>query len=397
MKSKIFTLLFCCTLGFSMNAFGQKKVTASLDALLQSDFIKQFQEMRTSAVASASAFKSQQNSGNYSPTDQQRVEKAYSQTAEKFNFVLLNLKNDLLDKKKLKMIREYPDGYQKQLEYDMIKLTEFYAVNYQQVMADVVGDQVDGVAVLALINDIVFTSIGVFQLVKGIVGTIKYNKKMARIFSEKELNKKLIEPHKFPEWTALGMPNDPYNSGGGQINDQMPQPPSDNFSWSWQVQRQEQGYGGQSNIPDRDKDGVADTEDQCPDEYGSGKMGCPDSDQDGVGDKFDKCPMQGEKGQVDAQGCPTNNPNGNPDFNNSNNNSFDLDGDGIPDGDDACPDLYGPPSNEGCPVNNNSATSNDGSANQRNIQKKQSTSKSQTTSKTKQIAIPIPPKKKNNG
>ena len=125
-------------------------------------------------------------------------------------------------------------------------------------------------------------------------------------------------------------------------------------------------------------------------------MGCPDSDRDGVGDKFDKCPMKGEKGRVDEQGCPTNNPNGNPDSNNSNNSSFDLDGDGIPDGDDACPDLYGPPSNEGCPVNN-SATSTDGSANQRTIPKKQPATKSQATSKPKQIAIPIPPKKKNNG
>ncbi|GEM_PF-5072967 len=393
MKSKIFTTFFCCLIGLSMNAFGQKKVTASLDALLQSDFIKQFQEMKTSAVSSASAFKSQQNSGNYSPADQQRIEQAYTQTAEKFNFVLLNLKNDLLDRKKLKMITEYPDGYRKQLEYDMIKLTEFYAVNYQQVMADVVGEHVDGVAVLALINDLVFTSIGVFQLVKGIVGTIKYNKKMKQIFSEKELDKKLIEPHKFPEWTALGMPNDPYNSGG-QINDQMPQQPSDNFSWSWQVQRNEQRF---TDKPDKDRDGVADTEDLCPNEYGSGKMGCPDTDKDGVGDKFDKCPM--ESGLGSSDGCPnSNNANNNPDFNNpnfNNNTSSDLDGDGISDDSDACPDLFGPAENEGCPIDN-SATSNDGSANQRSINKKQPAIKSQQTSKPKQIAIPIPPKKKKN-
>ena len=38
-------------------------------------------------------------------------------------------------------------------------------------------------------------------------------------------------------------------------------------------------------MPDRDGDNVADTEDQCPDVYGSEEaFGCPDSDGDSIAD-----------------------------------------------------------------------------------------------------------------
>lgn len=83
--------------------------------------------------------------------------------------------------------------------------------------------------------------------------------------------------------------------------------------------------------PDTDEDGIPDNEDDCPEEAGSKELkGCPDSDGDGVADKDDLCPDVA--GSVEMQGCP------------------DKDSDGIHDGIDECPDKAGPESNNGCPI-----------------------------------------------
>jgi outer membrane protein OmpA-like peptidoglycan-associated protein len=82
---------------------------------------------------------------------------------------------------------------------------------------------------------------------------------------------------------------------------------------------------------DRDKDGIPDAQDQCPDEAGpASTQGCPDSDGDGVADKSDKCPTKA--GPATSEGCP------------------DSDGDGIVDNLDKCPDVAGVPEMKGCPA-----------------------------------------------
>lgn len=83
---------------------------------------------------------------------------------------------------------------------------------------------------------------------------------------------------------------------------------------------------------DRDKDGILDKDDLCPDTPGLPEFqGCPDTDGDGVPDKDDQCPDVA--GPVENNGCPWP----------------DTDGDGIIDKDDACPTVAGPAENNGCP------------------------------------------------
>lgn len=83
---------------------------------------------------------------------------------------------------------------------------------------------------------------------------------------------------------------------------------------------------------DRDKDGILDKDDLCPDTPGLAEFqGCPDTDGDGVPDKDDQCPDVA--GPVENNGCPWP----------------DTDGDGVVDKDDACPDVAGPAENNGCP------------------------------------------------
>lgn len=88
------------------------------------------------------------------------------------------------------------------------------------------------------------------------------------------------------------------------------------------------GYVYRLTSVDRDKDGVADREDQCPDLAGPADLqGCPDADGDGIADRADICPTV--PGLASLQGCP------------------DADGDGVTDADDKCPDIAG--TLQGCP------------------------------------------------
>ncbi len=89
--------------------------------------------------------------------------------------------------------------------------------------------------------------------------------------------------------------------------------------------------------PDRDRDGVADQGDRCP-ATPSGTpvdaLGCSDADGDGVVDPQDRCAGTGAGVQVDATGCP-----------------MDGDRDGVPDAADRCPNTAAgvPVDANGCP------------------------------------------------
>jgi len=87
----------------------------------------------------------------------------------------------------------------------------------------------------------------------------------------------------------------------------------------------------EKKIKDKDKDGIADDQDNCPEEAGPVLTnGCPDKDGDGIADKNDQCPdIAGTKA---LNGCP------------------DKDGDGIADNNDKCPDIAGLAKYNGCPV-----------------------------------------------
>ncbi len=113
-------------------------------------------------------------------------------------------------------------------------------------------------------------------------------------------------------------------------------------------------YFGQD---DRDKDGVSDGDDKCPDVPGvAALMGCPDKDMDGITDAEDRCPDVA--GKTENRGCPDKDGDGVVDIDDKCPDVAglanlmgcpDKDGDGIADGDDACPDKKGTAAMQGCP------------------------------------------------
>ena len=118
------------------------------------------------------------------------------------------------------------------------------------------------------------------------------------------------------------------------------------------------GPASTQGCPDRDGDGIPDIDDRCPDQPGPAELqGCPDRDGDGVPDIDDRCPdLPGPK---EFKGCPDTDGDGIPDIDDAcpneagpkcTNGCPDRDGDCVADKDDACPDEPGPKENNGCPL-----------------------------------------------
>jgi len=118
------------------------------------------------------------------------------------------------------------------------------------------------------------------------------------------------------------------------------------------------GFRTISGCPDDDLDGVPNIYDKCPGMAGpKTKEGCPDNDNDGLPDHLDKCPYQA--GIPQFEGCPDSDEDGIPDKEDrcrfaAGTAEFqgcpDKDGDGIPDLDDNCPFVAGVPEYGGCPA-----------------------------------------------
>jgi len=69
------------------------------------------------------------------------------------------------------------------------------------------------------------------------------------------------------------------------------------------IEEETRNIDNEELINDRDKDGVEDDEDLCPDVPGDKLVnGCPDFDKDGIPDKYDLCPHL--YGGTKSQGCP---------------------------------------------------------------------------------------------
>lgn len=128
--------------------------------------------------------------------------------------------------------------------------------------------------------------------------------------------------------------NDWYGIGGLNLNYRMSKRDTDKDGIADAQDECPEDYGIPSlnGCPDSDMDGIADAQDNCPALAGIALYGgCPDTDGDGVLDPYDDCPEL--SGLRERAGCPI----------------FDADSDGVEDENDPCPKIAGPVDNEGCP------------------------------------------------
>jgi len=121
---------------------------------------------------------------------------------------------------------------------------------------------------------------------------------------------------------------------------QLPGVEQQDHNWHWGGQGGLSLMLGGKRDGDKDKDGVRDSQDQCPATPAGERVdatGCPlpkDADGDGVTDNLDRCPDTPAGTPVDATGCPR-----------------DSDGDGVIDAADKCPSTPAgtPVDASGCP------------------------------------------------
>ncbi len=165
----------------------------SLVNLMETDFMKEFEAMRIRAEGAVAAFKAVQI--DYSPQDVTRVKIAYTKVANAFNKKLNDVKLDFLDKEKLKMISKFPDMYSSGIENDMRDLRNFYSQNFQLVLQEVTGGDIDG-AFLPLL-------LGVVELASkfsNYLAKVKYRK---RTITNEYMDLYFVEPNKFTHWDEI--------------------------------------------------------------------------------------------------------------------------------------------------------------------------------------------------
>lgn len=194
MKTRL--ILSCLFLiGFSLNLSAQKeKIGKALQSFLRTEFMVKFQDLKTEAENLALGFKD--NQSEYNPKDVRRVATAYDKTARRFNQLLEQIKSDFLDRKKLKYISQYPDSYSKGLKADLQELNTFYSREFQQVVADVTDDEVDGSVLFALLFELA-------KLTSGAVSEVIKIRKESRIYNEEYLQRHLVKPNKIRYWKEL--------------------------------------------------------------------------------------------------------------------------------------------------------------------------------------------------
>ncbi len=169
-------------------------VMVGLKQFTNTQFIREFLKLRESAETSVLAFKRRQS--QYNEEDVHRVINAYNASAEYFNTVLFNIKNDLLDKQKRKFLVLYPHDYSKQIEADLYRAREFYTDTYVKEVTYLTGDAMGTGNFLAMLPTIITYLKSASELFKKIKAEMrKYNEKM--------LQQYLIEPYRFRSWDEI--------------------------------------------------------------------------------------------------------------------------------------------------------------------------------------------------
>lgn len=171
-----------------------QSVYAALNSFLSEDFFKEYDVLCERAEDAVRQFKFVQH--KYSPEEIEDVKNAYNASANYFNVVVVNIKNDLLNKQKRKFMFQFPEDYAKQVQADIIRAQEFYEANFQKEIVEVTNGEITGVAFLALLPELIGYAKTAFAAYKKIRAEIQK-------FNEDLLQKHLVEPYTFRLWDEI--------------------------------------------------------------------------------------------------------------------------------------------------------------------------------------------------
>lgn len=194
MKQLLLTISLISLYSFQLMA--QTSMPNSLAEILNTDFFKEYEEVRNRAHTSVKAFKAMAADENFSQEDIEAVKDAYETSADRFNAILINLKNDLLSKKNRKSLIRFPDAYSNNLEKELEYANEYYEQTFRKEIARVTNGEILGMAFLEMVP----------VIVKGMqvaIGVIKKFQAEIRDYNDAMLQQHLVEKYKFEDWDDL--------------------------------------------------------------------------------------------------------------------------------------------------------------------------------------------------
>lgn len=168
-------------------------VNKALKEFQQTEFMVQFTKMQYESKKSVRKFK--MNADSYNAEEVAKVKAAYDQTAMEYNNLLVGIKADFLDRKKMKYIANMPQAYSKGLELDLRRLEDFYNTHYQQTLMDVTGEP-DG-------SNLIETLTLIFKFVEDVVQKIIEIKQVAKHFTAEMLESRIVEANSFLYWDEI--------------------------------------------------------------------------------------------------------------------------------------------------------------------------------------------------
>ncbi len=168
------------------NAIAQpnKKVAPALSKFLNTDFMLKYHDLR---IEAESAVINVQTSPGIQGSDLYRLRAAYDQTAQRANKIIETIKQDFMNRKKLKSIGEFPEMYSDGLRYKLQELADFYAMNFQQPLADLSQNQVDGSAIFLLVTEMI-------GLTKGLIDYFGQLERESKLYTDSYLQEHLVLP-----------------------------------------------------------------------------------------------------------------------------------------------------------------------------------------------------------
>ena len=218
MNKQIFQLIILMMLSVQALAQPNKKVAPALSKFLNTEFMMKYRDLRIEAESAAISVQSKRD--QMKSSDVFRLRTAYDQTATRANQLIEGVKQDFMNSKKLKSIAQFPEMYSDGLRFKLQDLSDFYAGNFQQALADATVDEneeVMGSAVLLLVVELI-------GLTKGLTNYFAAIKRESRQYTDAYLQEHLVQPYRWRYWDELSGSVSPYENfeKSSELNMQQP-------------------------------------------------------------------------------------------------------------------------------------------------------------------------------
>ncbi len=174
-----------------------KKVSAALQQLTASEFMVTFDSL-ANVVEEAGRY----TKSNSDPNDHHvmlQLQVAYDASVQRFNAVLLNMKTDLLDSKKVKAMSIDPQVYSDSYKYRLNEASSYYEKTFLPLKHSATADSnsdIDGIVTIATVMAIIEGTYQLFKLIRQIRNEIKQ-------FTDDLVTEQFYTPHRIKSWGEL--------------------------------------------------------------------------------------------------------------------------------------------------------------------------------------------------